>query len=156
MLATAPRILGGSAEFTRKILDMAYHKAQPKWVQKHSKASDLQLAACAITKASVNNQVDTMLSELMPATVFENMRFVGSEKDGSRDIFSLQFYSMNQDHAQVSMTPFGVGEVRFVLEGFELLLCVQVDKMDGTMKAKIDTISELTGSTFSKFVIQQK
>lgn len=101
-----------------------HNQAQSKWVQRHMTDKQLKVAACSITKREVRLRVESGAKSVFPAFAMKTVTFVGSEIEWGSDIFSSQFYISLPGYSDLSITPFGVGEVRCLFGGEELIFGV--------------------------------
>ena len=99
-----------------------YYKRQQKWVKEQMEKDSLNVANAGIMKPIIAKDVASKQKEhLSPLFLESCCTFVGTEKSWGQTIFENQFFICRQGFSEIAISPWGVGDCKWVLAGMMVI-----------------------------------
>jgi hypothetical protein len=131
----APAALG------EQLKNHAGAKSHAKWLWKQVGKEGAATAAMSVYRPQVAKKVAGLVKSACGPLVCR-VPLPAEYESLHEEIFSPQCWVVSERHMHISPTPYGVGEVRYLLEGTYKLAGVLLSKMPGqTLKEKFDKVS---------------
>ena len=131
------------------LCEIPYYVKQSKWLKRHLTMNALKTVMSSILQPAAAKRVSELLATILPDGWNPKLTFVGNEKAWGNEIFDKQFFAACKDFLSSGTTAYGIGELRYIINGEETVAGLPLGVCPGGSIAQ--KVAFLSGASVSQF-----